>query len=180
MSDKRGPLASLTAQDGMVPNVANKTEFMIKLRRLENWDHLSVHDLSHNGVRELGSSPFLQKFQQRLKRKRYIDNAMGKYDVRAVLRSLRCCRPPDFRCSKHFSSTVSLPPFKSVIPLPMETNMSELDRVTDSELSHYYYLLLSLQFLSKINYEDNESQVRALPLEFLAVRSIANAVECAL
>jgi hypothetical protein len=58
--------------------------------------------------------------------------------------------------------------------------MSELDRVTESELSHYSYLLCSLQHTSEINYdEDKESQVRALLLEFLAVRSIPD-VKCTL
>ena len=154
----------------------NHTEFTIKLERVENWNRLRGEDLSHNEVREVESSPFLQEFQQRLRRKRYIDNARGKYDVRAVLRSLRCCRPPDHRCSKHFSSTVSLPSldsdFDGVIPLPMETDVSELEQVTESELSHYYCLLLSRQLTSEINYEeDKDSQVYALLLEFLAVRS---------
>ena len=170
MSDKRGPLDSLA---GMAEH---QTKFTIKLERAENWNRLEGGDLSYNEIRQVESSPFLQEFQQRLRRKRYIDNARGKYDVRAVLRSLRCCRPPDFRCSKHFSSTVSLPSldsdFDGVIPLPMETDVSELDQVTESELSHYYCLLLSQQLARKINYEEyKEHHAYALLLEFLAVRS---------
>jgi hypothetical protein len=62
----------------------------------------------------------------------------------------------------------------------IETDMSELDRVTENELSHYCYLLCGLQLTSKANYDENkESQVRALLLEFLAVQSIED-VECTL
>jgi hypothetical protein len=187
MSDKRGPLASLAAQDEIIPTEANKTEFTMKLRELQYWNRLSVEDLSLNKINEARSSQFLQEFQGRLKRKRYIDNATkGDYEVRAVLRSLRCFRPPDFRCSKclqalSFCSTITLPSFfESVIPPPIETDMSELDWVTENELFHYCCLLCGLQLRSKANYEKNkESQVRALLLEFLAVQSIED-VECAL
>ena len=97
MSDKRGRPASSA---GMVSTLADKTELTIKLQRFEDWSHLTGNDLYRNEVREFGSSPFLQEIQRRLKRKRCIDNTTSKkYDVRAVLRSLRCRRPADFRCS---------------------------------------------------------------------------------
>ena len=97
MSDKRGPLDSLA---GMVPTLADRPELTIKLRLFEDWSRLTGVDLCHNDVRESRSSTFLQEIQRRLKLKRHIDDATSKkYDVRAVLRSLRCCRPADFRCS---------------------------------------------------------------------------------
>jgi len=58
-------------------------------RSFEYWDHLCDDDLYHSNIRRVGSLQFLDEFQERLGRKRYLTE-----DVRAVL---RCCRPPDFR-----------------------------------------------------------------------------------
>jgi len=50
--------------------------------------------------------------------------------------------------------------------------VSELDRVTKNELIHYFSVC-GKEIERKANYEeDKEAQVRALLLEFLAVRSI--------
>ena len=63
----------------------------------------------------------------------------------------------------------------------MEINMSQLGRVTESELSHYSYLLCCGQFTSSRNYDEwKEPHVRAFLLEFLAVRSIAKNIKCTL
>ena len=79
--------------DGMVLTTASLPEFTMKLRDIDNWDRLCRDDLNHSDIRETRSSEFLQTFQKRLERKRYLSE-----DVRAVL---RCCRPPDFRCSSY-------------------------------------------------------------------------------
>ena len=75
---------------------ANKPEFTMKIRDLKNWDRLCQDDLTHNNVRPASLSPHLQEFQERLRRKRYIDDAME--DIRAVL---AYCRLPDLRCSRY-------------------------------------------------------------------------------
>jgi hypothetical protein len=54
----------------------------MKLLDLKTWDRLSQDDLTHNDVRHASLSPQLQEFQERLRRKRYIDDAIE--DVRAV------------------------------------------------------------------------------------------------
>jgi hypothetical protein len=52
--------------------------------------------------------------------------------------------------------------------MPGETNLSHLDRVTISELSHYSSVIGGLQLRNIANYDKKkESQVRALLLEFL-------------
>ncbi len=76
----------------MEPTEANRIEFTITLPNLDNC-RLSARDLDDNEV--TGSSPHLQVFQERLRRKRYI-NAVE--DVRALV---TCCRPADLRFSRH-------------------------------------------------------------------------------
>ncbi|KAH9953313.1 hypothetical protein BC827DRAFT_1249376 [Russula dissimulans] len=85
-------IAQSVPQTEMFPTIANATEFTMKLRGFECWDSLCEADLSHSDISE-AESQLLQEFQERLGRKRYITGG-----VRAVL---RCCRPPDFRCSRH-------------------------------------------------------------------------------
>jgi hypothetical protein len=101
-----GPLAQSAAQTVMYPTTANITEFTMKLRDLECWDRLCEDDLYYSNVRQ-GSSQFLQEFQERLGRKRYIGDAAK--DVRAAL---RCCRSPDFRCSRYMSDSGTLSSYR--------------------------------------------------------------------
>jgi len=81
----------------MHPTEANRIEFTMRLRNLANWDRLCEDDLTYNNIRR---APFLsprrQLFQDRLRRKRYIDKAIE--DVRATI---SCCRLPDLRCSRY-------------------------------------------------------------------------------
>ena len=85
--------ARSTAMVNMVPTSAKKAEFTMKIRGLERWDHLCQDDLYHsNVVAGTSQSQFLKTFQERLWRKRYIED--GTKNVRAVL---HCCRLPDFR-----------------------------------------------------------------------------------
>src|SRR5260370_5027357 len=109
-----GPLAQSAAQTVMFPTTADITEFTMKLRDLECWDRLCEDDLYYSNVRQAGSSQFLQEVQERLGRKRYIGNAAK--DVRAPL---RCCRSPDFRCSRYMShsGTLSSPVRRSLYRL---------------------------------------------------------------
>jgi hypothetical protein len=61
--------------------------------------------------------------------------------------------------------------FESVVSPPAETNISELDRVTMTELTHYSSVLCGSQLRNKVNYDKNkETHVHALLLEFLVVQ----------
>jgi hypothetical protein len=75
---------------------ANWPEFTMKLRDLKNWNRLCQDDLTHNNISRASSSPHLRAFQERLRRKRYIDDAIE--DVRAVLAH---CGLPDLRLSRY-------------------------------------------------------------------------------
>jgi hypothetical protein len=72
----------------------------MKLQGLERWGNLSDDDLHNNDITAV-SSEFLEEIRESLRRKRYIDNTIQ--DVRAVL--LRCCRPPDLRCSRNMRNS---------------------------------------------------------------------------
>ena len=75
----------------------------MNLRSLAMWDRLSEDDLTYNNVRRAGSSQLLEKLQERLRRKRYIDDAF--VDERAVL---LWCRPPDLRYSRYMRRSGTL------------------------------------------------------------------------
>jgi hypothetical protein len=109
-----GPLAQSVAQTVVFPTTANITEFTMKLGDLECWDRLCEDDLYYSNVRQAGSSQFLQEFRERLGRKRYIGN-----DAKDVRAALRCCRSPDFRCSRYMShsGTLSSPVRQSLLRL---------------------------------------------------------------
>jgi hypothetical protein len=72
----------------------------MKLRGLEHWDRLWEDDLNYSNVRQAESSQFLQEFQERLGRNRYIAN-----NACAVL---RCCRPFNFHYSRYIRNSVTL------------------------------------------------------------------------
>ena len=113
----------------MIPTT-NRTEFTIKLQGLESWDRLCEDDLYYSDIRGVGSSQFLQEFQERLGQKRYIDNATE--DVRAVL---RCCKPPDFRCSRYicYSGTLSSPVRRSLYRLCLWTHISRVSPLSQQK-----------------------------------------------
>jgi len=72
----------------------------MKLEALARWDRLHHPDLRYNDVRHVTSPPqYVQELQERLRRKRHIDDATE--DVRAIL---SCCSPPDLRCSSFIQS----------------------------------------------------------------------------
>jgi|SRR6266850_2432900 len=86
-----------TDRTEMQTTKANKPEFTIKLEDLDRWDRgLREENLTHNNVSRASSSPQLEEFRERLRRKRYIDNAIE--DVRAAF---PCCRLPDLHCSRY-------------------------------------------------------------------------------
>jgi hypothetical protein len=85
---------SIAKWDEIVPTMANRTEFMIKIQSLGRWDCLRGDDLCYSNIRQAGSSRILESFQERLGRKRYIVN--GTEEVCVVP---RYCRLPDFRSS---------------------------------------------------------------------------------
>jgi hypothetical protein len=61
----------------------NKPEFTFKLQDLSKWPNgLHEEDLTHNNISRASSSPQLEEFRERLRRKRYVDNAIQ--GVRAV------------------------------------------------------------------------------------------------
>jgi hypothetical protein len=68
----------------MAPTMANRTEFMIKIQGLGRWDRLRKGDLYYSNVGQARSSQFLEGFQERLERTRYIVN--GTEEVCTVLR----------------------------------------------------------------------------------------------
>ncbi len=78
----------------MQPTHADRTEFTMTLPSRDNWRRLSEEDLAHNKVTR-GWSSHLREFEERLRRKRYIDAVQ---DVRTVV---ACCRPTHLRCSRH-------------------------------------------------------------------------------
>ena len=72
-----------------------KAEYTVKLEALAHWDRLDDEDLRYDNVRRVTSSPpYIQELQERLRRKRYIDNATE--DVRVIP---SCCRPSKLGCS---------------------------------------------------------------------------------
>ncbi|KAH9964146.1 kinase-like domain-containing protein [Russula dissimulans] len=146
------------SQNVMVPTLANRTEFIMKLRDFERWCRLCEDDLNHSNVRQARSSQFLQEFQERLGRKRYIANATKD-------------RFRDFVQCSTIPLTFLDSYFESVVSPPAETNISELDRVTMTELTHYSSVLCGSQLRNKVNYDKNkETHVHALLLEFLVVQ----------
>jgi len=147
-------------QNEMVPTMASITEFIvINLRGFKHWDRLCEDDLIYSEIRIAWSSRFLQDFQERLERKRYItEDAHARF-----LNFVQCSRIPLMSLDSYF---------EIVTPLATETNITELDRVTMSELAHYCSVLGSSQLTEQGNYKKaKESHVRAL-LEFLAVQSV--------
>ena len=79
-------------RDRLVPTLANRAEFTMKIRGSGRWDHLCEDDLYISNVQRARSPQFLEGFRERLGRKRYIDNNTGE-----VCAILGCCRLPDFR-----------------------------------------------------------------------------------
>ncbi len=72
----------------------------MKLEDLAHWDRLHYRDLRYNDVSKVTSSPpYVQELQERLQRKRYINDATE--DVRTIL---PCCRPSNLRCSSFIRS----------------------------------------------------------------------------
>jgi len=86
--------------DEMQPTEMIIDQFIMNLRRREDLDRVSQHDLRANKVSHNESSQYLQGFQERLRRKRYLKDA--DKDVRAVV--VVCCRPPNLRCSRYMRS----------------------------------------------------------------------------
>ncbi len=84
----------------MQPTEMNIDQFIMKLRRCEDFGCISQHDLLANKLSHNESSQYLQGFQERLQCKCYLKDA--DKDVRAVV--VVCCRPPNLRCSRYMQS----------------------------------------------------------------------------
>ena len=87
----------------MLPRVSERIELRMKLRSVALWDRLREDDLTYDNVRRVGSSQLLEEFQERLRRKRYIDAAF--VEVRAVP---PCCRPLDLCRSRYMRRSGTL------------------------------------------------------------------------
>ncbi len=85
-----GDVVFTVASDEMHPTDTERTEFIMRLEDLDNWSCLSEEDLLHNEVELTRSSQYLQEFQGRLLRERYIIGT-DLQNVRAVV--VICCRP---------------------------------------------------------------------------------------
>jgi len=84
----------------ILPSRPTRAEFIIRLRSNGNWDRLCSADLTYNNVKPVRSSQRLEGVQERLRRKRFIEE-----EVRAVL---PCSRPPDLRCSRYMRRSRTL------------------------------------------------------------------------
>jgi hypothetical protein len=70
-----------------------RTEFTMKLWSPAVWDLLCNDDLIYNNVRRAGSSQPLREFQERLRRKRYVDNDVSYVQHFIVPNHLICIVP---------------------------------------------------------------------------------------
>jgi hypothetical protein len=87
----------------------NKPEFTFKLQDPKKWHNgLREDDLTHNNISRVSSSPQLEELRERLRRKRYVDNAIE--GVRAVV--FPCCGLPDLRCSRYMRGSRRLGPLQ--------------------------------------------------------------------
>ncbi|KAH9957699.1 kinase-like domain-containing protein [Russula dissimulans] len=154
------PLPAAPSAPQMAPIVTNRTEFIMKLRRFERWPQLCESDLNHSNVRKARSSQFLQEFQERLGRRRYISNA-----TEDLFRALVQCSTIPLTFLDSYFDRVGSP--------PAETDIPELDQVTVAESLHYSSVLCGSQMRNKAKYDEGkESQVHSLLLEFTGVEQL--------
>ncbi|KAG8216288.1 hypothetical protein J3R82DRAFT_6349 [Butyriboletus roseoflavus] len=140
--DNQPPLRKLNT-------AVDRPELIIKLLIFTSLNDLSADDLHANSVSRVESSPFLQKLEEHLRRKRYIEK-----DDLSNNPLPQSVRDPLIR---YFESSV-----------PVDTD--PLDRVTKIEPTHYLNIFGSSQLSKRATFErGKEPHVYALLLNFLGI-----------